>query len=71
MSFNPSHKFRRKYDHLFKEKPEAANMLLLLVELADECGNVHLGPLPEIELQQLFNARFENPKSYQLTRCKK
>ena len=41
-------------------------MLLLLCELADEKGRVHLGPDPEAELAELMAARFENPAAYQL-----
>jgi len=58
--------FRRDYDRLFKKSPLAANTWLLLRELADEKGEVHLGPLPEMELRQLMIARFDNPKAYQL-----
>ena len=40
MSFNPNRKFKRDYDRLFKIEPGAANLLLLLCELADETGTV-------------------------------
>ena len=58
--------FRRDYDQLFKKSPLAANTWLLLRELADEKGEVHLGILPEMELSRLMIARFENPRAYQL-----
>jgi len=55
--------FRREYDRAFKKDPAAANMLLLLCELADDKGQVMTN---EEELTLLFNARFENPRAYQL-----
>ena len=44
----------------------AANLFLLLAELADENGQVRLGPDPEAELAVLMAARFEDPTAYQL-----
>lgn len=38
---------------------------MLLAELADENGQVHLGPDPEGELAQLLAARFEDPRANQ------
>ncbi|MCK9391545.1 MAG: hypothetical protein WCW53_06885 [Syntrophales bacterium] len=64
--FTPSRHFRRTYDHLFKKDPATANIFLLLAELANEAGQVQLGPCPEVELQQLMAARFNNPRAYQL-----
>ena len=61
-----SRKFRRDYDRIFKRDPLAANTLLLLSELADENGQVRLGPCPEAELQELMTARFEDCRAYQL-----
>ncbi len=66
MVFKPNRKFKKKYDRIYKKDPAAANVLLLLCELADERGQVQLGPLPEEELQRLLIARFEDPKAYQL-----
>lgn len=69
MNFSPNRKFRRDYDKIFKKDPCAANLLLLLAELADENGNVVLpANLPEIELQKLMSARFDDPKKYHLKR---
>ncbi len=59
-------KFRRDYDRLFKRDPAAANLMLLLAELADTSGLVHLGPCPEADLQILLAARFEDCRAYQL-----
>jgi hypothetical protein len=65
-TFTPNRKFRRDYSHLFKKDPAAANVMLLLAELADEKGQVRLGPCPEAEIQQLMTVRFEDPRAYQL-----
>lgn len=65
--FAPSRRFRRDYDHLFRKDPAAANMMLLLCELADREGEVRLeSPFPEVEIQRLMAARFEDPRAYQL-----
>lgn len=62
-TFTPSRHFRREYDRIFKKNPGAANMMLLLCELADERGQV---VTDERELQQLMTIRFSDPRSYQL-----
>ena len=60
-------KFRREYDRLYKKDAAAANVMLLLCELADECGDVRIEtPFPEIEVQRLMLARFDNPRAYSL-----
>lgn len=59
-------KLKRDYDRLFKKDPAAANVFLLLAELADEKGQVHLGPYPEAELPRLLAARFDDPRAYQI-----
>jgi len=64
--FAPNRHFRRDYDRIFKRDPAAANVFLLLAELANEKGQVQLGPCPEAEIQQLMAARFNNPRAYQL-----
>lgn len=62
--FHPNRKFRKEYDQIFKENPEAANLFLLLCELADEQGQVQTD---EKELAQLMTARFGGSlKEYQL-----
>lgn len=61
-----SRKIRRQYDRLFRKDPLIANTWLLLAELADQKGQVCLGPCPELELQQLMTARFEDCRAYQL-----
>jgi hypothetical protein len=66
-SFTPTRRFRRDYDRLFRKDPAAANVMLLLCELADEKGQVRLEtPFPEIEIQRLMAARFTDPRVYQL-----
>jgi hypothetical protein len=64
--FKPNRHFRRDYNRLFRKDPEAANTLLLLCELADDKGQVKLGPCPEAEIHELLAARFEDIKAYQL-----
>ena len=67
MAFTPNRHFRRDYKRIFKRNPEAANLLLLLCELADENGQVSLaGPDDEGQLALLMNARFEDPGAWQL-----
>jgi hypothetical protein len=55
-------KFRRDYDRLFRKDPAAANLYLLLNELADESGQVEA---TEKELLLLMMARFNDPLAYQ------
>ena len=66
MSFTPNRAFRRQYRRIFRKDPAAANVFLLLAELADERGQVQLGPDAEAELAVLMAARFEDPRAYQL-----
>lgn len=63
MTFRPNRKFRRDYDRLFKREPGAANLFLLLCELADKRGRVQA---TEEELSILLAARFEDLEAYQL-----
>lgn len=65
-AFTPGRKFKRHYDRLFRKDPAAANVLLLLAEIADKRGEVRFGPFPEAEIQQLMAARFDDPRAYQL-----
>lgn len=61
--FRSNRAFRRKYDQIFKREPEAANLFLLLAELANERGQVETN---EAELAGLMAARFEDPEKYAL-----
>jgi hypothetical protein len=54
---------RREYNRLYGKNPTAANLFLLLTELADKRGRVQA---TEAELSLLMAARFEDPKAYQL-----
>jgi len=56
-------KLRRDYDRLFRKNPLAANIYLLLYELADKKGQVKT---TEKELVDLMAARFEDPRRYSL-----
>ena len=62
-SFQPNRKFRKDYDRLFRKDPQAANLFLLLAEIADERGQVETDPA---ELTELMAARFEDPRRYAL-----
>lgn len=64
--FIPNRHFRRDYNRIFKRDPAAANLFLLVAEIADAGGQVQFGPYPEVELQQLMAARFSDPRAYQL-----
>lgn len=70
MAFKPNRHFRREYRRIFKKDPMAANVFMLLAELADENGQVRLGPDPESELAQLLAARFEDPRENQFKGAK-
>lgn len=68
-TFTRSRRFRRDYERLFKQDPAAANVMLLLCELADEKGQVRFEtPFPEVEIQRLMAARFTDPRACQLPR---
>lgn len=60
-----SKKFKRDYDRAFRSDPLAANLLLLITELADSKGQVITDPA---ELALLMAARFDDPGAYQLKR---
>lgn len=64
MDFKPNRKFRQKYKKLFKKDPLAANMFLLLCELANEKGEVVVKD--DGELAELMAVRFEDPEAWQL-----
>ena len=61
--FKPNRKFHRDYRRLYRKDPLAANLLLLVCELADEHGILETD---DAELAVLFAARFEDPEAYQL-----
>jgi len=65
-TFQHNRRFRRDYDKLFRHDPLSANTFLLFAELADERGQVPLGPFPEVKLQNLLTTRFEDCRAYQL-----
>ena len=65
--FVQNRKFKRDYDRLYRKDPAAANVFLLLTELADKNGQVIFdNPFPEVEIQRLMSARFDDPKAYRL-----
>ena len=67
IAFISSRRFRREYDRVFRKDPAAANVMLLLAELANERGEVRFdNPDPAIEIQRLMVARFDDPRAYQL-----
>jgi len=61
--FRPNRKFRRDYNRLYRKDPAAANLFLLLAELADQKGQV---VTDEKELAILMSARFADPQGYSL-----
>lgn len=63
MTFRPNKRFKKQYDRIFRKDPEAANLFLLMAELADEKGEVISN---EEELALLMEARFNNPAEYAL-----
>lgn len=54
---------KREYDRLYKKEPMAANLFLLLTELADGKGQVRTD---EKELAELMAVRFGDPRRYAL-----
>jgi hypothetical protein len=65
--FTLNRKFKRNYNRLYRKDPAAANVFLLLAELANERGSIRFEtPFPEIEIQRLMAARFSDPRAYQL-----
>jgi hypothetical protein len=62
-TFTPNRKFKRDYDKLFRKDPAAANLFLLLTEIADKKGQV---VTDEKELAVLMGERFEDPRRYSL-----
>ena len=62
-NFSPNRTFRRDYNRLFRKDPAAANMLLLLIEIADAHGQVQA---TDAALCFLMNTRFDDPRAYQL-----
>ncbi len=66
-TFTPSRRFRRHYDRLFRKDPAAANVFLLMAELANERGEVRFdNPDPAAEIQRLMAVRFDDCRAYQL-----
>ena len=67
MTFAPGRKFKRHYDRLFRKDQAAANVFLLMAELADEHREVRFDtPDPAAEVARLMAARFTDPRAYQL-----
>lgn len=63
MSFKLNRKFKRQYNKIYRRDPAAANLFLLLAELADEKGRVITD---ERQLAELMSARFNDFKEYAL-----
>jgi len=64
--FIPNRHFRRKYDRMFRTDPAAANVMLLMAELANDDGQIAFAGDPAVEIQNLMLARFDDPRAYQL-----
>jgi hypothetical protein len=70
--FTPNRRFRRAYNRLFRKNPVGANIFFMLAELANEHGEIRLeAPSPEIEIQRLLAARFDDPRVHQMEGLKK
>ena len=63
MAFKPNRKFKKKYDKIFKKDPLAANVLLLVFEIANEKGQVITD---ERQIADLMMVRFNDPWEYAL-----
>ena len=61
--FAQNNAFRRLYNRIYKQDPAAANLFLLLAELADDSRQVETTPE---ELAQLMAVRFRDSEAYQL-----
>ena len=66
-TFKPNKKFIKEYRALYGTDPEAANLMLLLCELANDKGELIS---TEDELIILFNIRFNDPKENLFPRTK-
>ena len=65
--FTPNRHFRRRYNKMFRSDPLAANVMLLLAELANDAGEIVFGNVdPAVEIQKLMLVRFDDPRAYQL-----
>ena len=62
-AFKANRRFRKRYDQIFRKDPQAANLFLLLCEIANEKGQVETDPA---ELAELMAQRFEDPRGYAL-----
>lgn len=70
--FTSNRRFRRAYERLFRNDPVGANIFLMLAGLVNEHGEIRLeASSPEIEIQRLLEARFDDPREYQLEGLKK
>ena len=63
MVFKPNKRFRREYNRIYKKDPQAANLYLLMCELADQNGQVRIN---EEVLAELMAERFEDAREYAL-----
>ena len=64
--FTPNRHFRRRYNKMFRTDPLAANVMLLMAELANDDGQIAFAGDPAVEVHNLMLARFDDPRAYQL-----
>lgn len=64
VDFKTNRQFKKKYERLFNKNPLGANVFLLLLELANERGQLKISD--ERELLELMAKRFDDPEAYQL-----
>lgn len=64
--FKPNRAFRRQYNRIFRRDPLAANVFLLLAELANSEGRIVI-PEPSAEMiAEFMSERFQDPRRYHL-----
>ena len=63
--FTPNRHFRRRYNKMFRTDPLAANVMLLLAELANDSGQIRFeNNDPAVEIRHLMLARFDESSGF-------
>jgi hypothetical protein len=58
--------FRRQYDRTYRKSPIMANVLLIMMELANATQGSIFETFPDKDVSRFIVSRFENPRAYQL-----
>jgi hypothetical protein len=64
--FTPNKTFRQQYDRTYRKYPVMANVMLIMMELANATGGSIFETFPDKEVSRFIVSRFENPRAYQL-----